>query len=179
MDEIERKSIEGYEGIYDIGNDGSIHRLIPRNRFTPQTPLRHQIDGTGYHRVTLTDAHGKTRTFAVSRLVALAFIGPLPEGHEVNHKDRDKDNNHVSNLEYVTHSRNIQHSWEVGDRRITVARGVDSGNAKLDDQKVKEIRNLHTVDPQTYSQRALAERYGVSHVAIGCILRGTTWTHVK
>lgn len=49
--------------------------------------------------------------------VAHAFLGPRPEGKEVNHIDGNKSNNHFSNLEYVTHSENIKHSYDVLGRK--------------------------------------------------------------
>ena len=50
----------------------------------------------------------------VHSLVALAFIGPRPEGMEVNHKDCDKQNNALNNLEYVTHGENQRHAAQMG-----------------------------------------------------------------
>lgn len=72
---------------------------------------------TGYRTVAVGEG-GKTKTFYVHRLVALAFI-PVPEevrlatsNPEVNHKDGNKDNNAKSNLEWVTAKRNIEHAKE-------------------------------------------------------------------
>ena len=52
------------------------------------------------------------KTFFVHRMVALAFLGVCPPGIVVNHKDLNKLNNRISNLEYVTESRNAQHAKE-------------------------------------------------------------------
>lgn len=57
--------------------------------------------------------NGKTRTLRVNRLVATAFIGPPEEGLEANHIDGDHENNHISNLEWVTFEENMRHVREV------------------------------------------------------------------
>ena len=63
----------------------------------------------GYYRVNI---NGRTRD--VHRLVAEAFLGQPKPGFEVNHKDGNKLNNHVSNLEWVTHLENVQHAYRTG-----------------------------------------------------------------
>jgi hypothetical protein len=57
---------------------------------------------------------GKPQHFYVHRLVAEAFIGPIPEGFEVNHKDGCKTNANADNLEIVTARQNIQHAIRLG-----------------------------------------------------------------
>lgn len=86
----------------------------------------------GYARVRV-GVDGKWKTIHVHRLIALAFI-PKPEGikTEVNHKDRNKLNNAVTNLEWVTHSENIRKAraikpWQTGSRigRAVVVQDID------------------------------------------------------
>ena len=66
------------------------------------------------------------KTHRVHRLVAAAFLGPAPtEDHaQVNHKDGDPSNNRVQNLEYVTPSQNLQHSWMNGRSSNSVTLGI-------------------------------------------------------
>lgn len=70
--------------------------------------LRPGLTG-GYHRVGMTGDDGKRNHFLVHRLVAQAFICPVKEGMIVNHKDGNRINNHVNNLEVVGHATNALH----------------------------------------------------------------------
>lgn len=56
---------------------------------------------------------GVMQSFTVHRLVALVFIGPRPDGHEINHLDGNPSNNALSNLEYVTPIANRHHAFRV------------------------------------------------------------------
>lgn len=96
------KPIKGYEGSYSVTQDGEVFSHIT-NRY-----LSHVYVGKNYHAVSLSK-NGKVKTFTIHRLVAEAFV-PNPENYEtVNHKDRNKDNNHYSNLEWCTNAFNKEH----------------------------------------------------------------------
>lgn len=83
--------------------------------------------------------HNKQKWFSVHRLVAEAFI-PNPDNlPQVNHIDGDKNNNHVSNLEWCTNKYNMQHSWKIGLRSGEKISRY-SGTRKLTEEQVKFIR---------------------------------------
>ena len=94
------KAIKDYEGFYEVSTkDGKV-----RNVKTGHI-LKHDVNIHGYHKVCLSK-NGEQRVFAVHRLVATAFI-PNPDNlPEVDHIDRDKSNNCVENLRWVTKSQN-------------------------------------------------------------------------
>lgn len=62
-------------------------------------------NSAGYYIITLD------HTFTIHEIVADTFIGPRPEGMEIDHKDEDKSNNNVTNLEYVTHAENMRRHY--------------------------------------------------------------------
>lgn len=110
-----RKQIPGYEGLYSISNFGKIWRddkvswgdPIPSGRL-----LKPWLTRNGYLWIQL--GQHKQGRHAIHYLVAITFLGPKPHGYVVNHKDACKTNNHVSNLEYMTHQENSAHAARLG-----------------------------------------------------------------
>ena len=106
------KPIKGYEGLYEISNLGNVKSLGRTDRFNKKWGCRIMKPtyvGKHYKMVRLCK-DGKTKNKKVHRLVAEAFI-PNPDGKpQVNHIDGNKDNNIVSNLEWVTNSENQIHA---------------------------------------------------------------------
>ena len=118
------RDVPGYEGRYQISSIGNV-RCVQRiqhhkngvMRFQPQKNLSICYCKNwkyGYGHVSLTDNAGVQKRTWVHRLVALAFI-PNPENKpQVNHKDGDKRNNRVENLEWCTARENLMHSFNTG-----------------------------------------------------------------
>lgn len=111
------KDIENFEGLYQISNlgrvrsvDRVVHILDPKsnreyNRHFPECIKSTNLDTKGYVMVTLKK-DGKTSRYRIHRLVAKAFI-PNPNNlPQVNHKDENKENNCMSNLEWCTNDYN-------------------------------------------------------------------------
>lgn len=96
----------------------------------------HPAPRQGYMRVKIY-VEGRSRTYNVHRLVAIAFL-PNPERKPVvNHQDLDKGNNRVGNLEWATHAENAQH-WA----KATGRRHHSHPKSKLSPDAVAEIRVL-------------------------------------
>lgn len=98
------KDIDGYEKSYQVSNLGnvrSVERIGENNRKYPMQMLKKRLNWKGYPKVCL-NKHGHKKIFSVHRLVAKAFI-PNPDNlPQVNHKDENKENNNVNNLEWCT-----------------------------------------------------------------------------
>ena len=118
MNEEIWKPIEGYEGLYEVSNTGrvrSIDRYDSRNHFRRGRILKLSYDTVGYLIVGL-HSNGKKKTYLVHRLVAPAFI-PNPDNlPQVNHRDEDKTNNRVENLEWCDSKYNLSY----GTRNIRI-----------------------------------------------------------
>jgi len=115
----------------------------------------------------------KGKRIKTHRLVAEAFLGGCPAGMEVNHIDGDKNNNHVANLEYVTHRDNVIHAFNLGLAALPpINRGSDDGMSKLIEIEVHQIRKMIH---DGRSQRKIAVLFGVSQHTISDINTGKTW----
>ena len=118
MDKVIWKPVVGYEGLYEVSNTGFIKSLnMYRNKEPHLMSLARRKDG--YLKVGLSK-NNITKQFVVHRLVAEAFI-PNPDNLEiVNHKDEDRSNNNVNNLEWCTRSYNQLYSIELHPERKKV-----------------------------------------------------------
>ena len=123
--------IKGYEGIYEISSCGNVRSLDRWINTSPKFGSRRKIKGkqltpvntAGYNGVSLMK-DGKTYRAYIHRLVAETFIPNSKNRKEVNHKDFNRKNNNVENLEWVTHKENIQHSERGHRRRIDIMPAV-------------------------------------------------------
>ena len=123
------KDIPGFEGLYQASNEGRIRSLTRQvyNYIKPGRILKSNIKNSGYLYLSISNGNNKFKHANVHRLVALAFI-PNPDSKpQVNHKDGNRLNNNVDNLEWCTAKENINHS-------------LDSRRYKIGLQKKKETR---------------------------------------
>ena len=106
------KDIKGFEGLYAVTKDGKIWSYGKRNGVGHTGKfLSPSKDRDGYYRISLAKNGIKTYK-RVSRLVLETFV-PNAKKLQVNHKNGIRDDNDLSNLEWVTASENIQHSFSI------------------------------------------------------------------
>lgn len=116
----------------------------------------------------------KYHTLRIHRLVAMAYI-PNPDNlPEVNHKDGDKHNNCVTNLEWCTNLENMRHAWANG--LVYGLKGSQNGRSKLNEGQVKEIKEKYTGKRGEIA--SLAKEYKVSWSLIKLIVTNKNWKHV-
>lgn len=156
---------------YEISDSGRVRRVVGTRGTPAGHELKPAVSKRGYLRYRLYNGSNEWSAPSVHRLVLLAFVGPCPEGQEVNHKDGDKSNNALDNLEYVTPAVNHEHAVTNG----LVAKGEKNGLAKLTAETVREIRDLAG---RGASKRELANLFGVHRTRISQVLLGKAWGHV-
>jgi hypothetical protein len=159
--------VPGYENLYMVSSLGRVMSVpCEQVRGThpyakPGIEVTDHDNGRGY-RVLSLYKNGVQKQYTVHRLVASAFI-PNPEGkREVNHKDGNKANNAVPNLEWVTASENMVHADKVLH--------VTNKNRTLSEEQVIAIRE------DTRTEKEIAEDYGMTQSSINGIRIGKTYS---
>lgn len=170
------QDICGYEGYYQVSNLGRVKSLSRpikargnKDRNFVGRVLKEYKTPEGYLSVNLC-VKNKGKTFLIHHLVAKTFIGDRPERLDINHKNGNKTDNRLGNLEYCTRSENILHAIKKG----LIAKGEKHSNAKLTALQVSEIRELYT--KKEFIQRELAKMYGVSQSVISDIINQKMWS---
>lgn len=130
--------IPGYLGLYEVSDKGRVRSLDRlclgrdgREELHPGKILAPQKLKNGYLEVYLCRGKGKKHR-TIHSLVAEVFLGPRPEGHDVLHKDGNRENNDVANLGYNTRAENLHSTYSYGGKQAT-------GKLSLND--VDEIRD--------------------------------------
>ncbi len=129
-------------------------------------------DAKGYLR-TVFFLNGKYSTVKAHRVVAALWIGEIPVGMTIHHRDFNPANNAVTNLEIITLKENIRHSARAG--RYGKSRGEINGNAKLTADDVRQIRLRRS---RGELQRVLGDEFKISKMSVRRIETRQTWKHV-
>jgi len=166
------KDIKDFEGIYAVREDGEIVSMKTGVDFVLKGGSCH-----GYRSYSLRK-NNKQYQFLGHRLVALAFIDNPKCKKQVNHKDGNKKNNAISNLEWVTNSENLKHAVLTGlititDQHLNLMREKSGKNlaffTKTESENIKTIYRFMAKP----SSRKLAKAYGCSKTTIQKIVNGS------
>jgi hypothetical protein len=169
------KAVVGYEGLYDVSDLGRVKSLLPSKQFpTAGHILKQRRAGQGYTCVMLyKDGVGKNQY--THHLVMRSFVGPCPDGFNINHNDGNKKNNVRTNLEYVTFSENSEHAYRIGLRAPIDPTGERNGNASLTEaQAITIATRLH----QGERPCDVAKDLGVSPGPVYDISSRRKWKHL-
>ena len=166
----EWRPIPRYAGKYEAGSDGSI-----RNASTGYVLSSNARNDGGY--IVVRPSTGRnSRTRFVHILVAEAFIGPKPDGLDVNHINGDKADNRPANLEYVTRSQNMMHAQRTGLVDVAARRTACAlSRSTLDIEDVRQIRSLLADGADA---KSVAARFGVRTYVVNNIRSGRRWAWV-
>jgi hypothetical protein len=174
MSEIQWRDIPGQPG-YQASACGQIRSLERRivfkdgrSRVFPSVILRQSNHSAGYLNVGL----GANNSRTAHTLVAAAFLGER-ENMWVNHKNGNKKDNRIENLEWVSPSDNQRHAVATGlSPKPPLKRGTDQHKARLDEEKVREIRGQYE---NGAGIARLAKEYGVGESTIRNVVRRNSW----
>lgn len=158
---------------YQVSNFGRVRSYKSRN-IVLQVPQvkKSEIDVCGYERVSLCK-NSICKHHKVHRLVAKSFIKNTGEKSEVNHKDGNRINNNVENLEWVSRSENMVHAFRVNGAKPMC--GEKNGHARLSARDVRSIRKLWK--DGGLLQREIAQMYGIARTTVNAIVNGYNWKH--
>ena len=163
------KDVVGYEEIVAITEDGQIWSKRS-NRFL-------KLSLSNGYLTTNTKIGGRTVCLRAHRLVAEAYI-PNPDNKPyVNHKDGNKQNNHVSNLEWCTAKENVQHAYDTG-----LAKGVsgtENSKSKLTEEDVLFIRANYKPYDKEFGSRGLGRKFNVHHTIISRVINNKAYKNIK
>jgi hypothetical protein len=165
------KEIPGYGGRYFINENGDVWSVFKRGLMSPQTDATHP-----YPWVLLRE-NGRSQPRTIYYLMRLTWMPPAPgevgNGGArwcVNHKDGNKLNSHILNLEWTTNSDNARHAWENGLQ----ACGEAKQNSKFTSRQVTTIRLRVKHGESAYS---IAKEFNVTHGTIKKICRFECWRY--
>lgn len=161
---FEWKPIIGYENIYKINDKGSIINCKTKQILSPIYQKR-----SGYYHITLCK-DGIPKIFRLHRLVALHFLEkPKKKRKYINHKNGNKLDNSIENLEWCTAGENLKHAYSSGIMKKRT--GEDSPVSKLKWEDVNNIRK----ELENNIQKNIAKKYNVHQSLISNIKNNKIW----
>ena len=176
--------IKEYEGYYQVSNLGRVKSLkrsyeVERHKSKylynkKEKILSQTTTKLGYKRISL-NKHNKLKSFLVHRLVAKAFIEEIKDKNQVNHKNCNKLDNNLFNLEWVNQSENMKHAYKNGFNHTQNLKGDNHNNKKLNFEEIKEIRRLYKKENTTYLK--LSNKFNTCMSNIGRIIRRERWDY--
>lgn len=164
---------------YEVSDEGevrSVDRTVARNGKPAQIRgklLKPRKHSQGYRSVSMTGQKQAT----IHSLVMEAFVGPRPLGTDINHKNGDKADNRLENLEYCSRSQNMTHAVKTGLMPPPpIKRGTSQHLCRLDEKQVRRIRAWHA---EGGGVAQMARHYDVGESTIRNIVRRTSWAWLE
>lgn len=163
------KPVVGWESVYEVSDMGRVKRGVDSPVWSAGRIKTPQLSPDGYPSLRLVNGR-RGLSCKIHRLVLEAFDRPRPERGEANHKNGNKQDNRIENLEWTTRSYNCWHNYnKLGRERFT---GEKNGRAILTWDIVRAIRKRRE---EGATQPQIAKEFGVYQSMISRILRKETW----
>jgi hypothetical protein len=176
---LERVPVKGYEGVYEVDNSGAVYFIRGFDRLgrkRQKRKLAAHPNTHGYPCVVLTSKDGSRKTITVHRIVLSSFTENVDNLPQVNHKDGNKLNNSLDNLEWCSGACNVQHAYDNGLSKA--ACGERQGHAKLTDDLVYWARTVFLKRDRDFGVVGLNRKLGVCNSVVSEAVRGVTWRHL-
>ena len=144
------KDVVGYEGLYKVSDTGKVRSLERYrdnkngNQVLIKGRLLKQAENLGYKYVSLSK-NGEQKSFRVHRLVAIAFLENKLNKPNVNHKDCNKSNNNVNNLEWCTQKENVWHAFRNGKMEHLAKKNLFYEEENIDYPREQFYRDVHNL----------------------------------
>lgn len=174
----EWRDIPGFEGHYMASNLGRVFS-VPRtdDKGRPQGGKLMAFRLSGKYFAVHLCKNGIRSEHYVHRLILSAFVTIPDKNSVVNHRNGEKIDNRLENLEWVSASENMRHSFRELSRKPSGPRGADHHQAKLTENEVRLIRMIRETEGWTHSRLAL--QFKVSKATIRRIVNRTGWRHIE
>ncbi len=141
--------------------------------------LAFSANRSGYLEAKLYDGDGASKIFSAHSLVMVAFVGPRPKGMEINHRDGERHNNRLPNLEYVTPTANNRDAVERYQHQTRLRHWAKNGEhapgAKYSAEIVREIRRRATTG---ISQSSISRSMEIPIATVHQIVSRRSWRHI-
>lgn len=139
------KPVKGYEGLYEVSNKGNI-KSLNYNKTGNEKVLRPADNGRGYLYVVISK-NGERKNMLIHRAVAEVFLENPYNLPQVNHRDEDKTNNSVENIEFCSCKYNLEYS-KVSQKAVEVTSKPVIQFTK-DGRFVSEYKNIREAERYT------------------------------
>lgn len=149
---------------YQIYDDGTVIRIAHITKYganASRKAVKPCKMANGYYQISLRDNEGKKKVFYLHRLIWEAFYGEIPAGKEIDHKDTNKANNQLSNLQMLSHSMNCKNPISIEKYKISNARDKH----KYDKERLLRARTKEYLDNAIKTYYVLLRRDGTVKIA--------------
>lgn len=179
------KDIIGYENEYQINQFGEIRTLKDSPKLKKYNVLKPQINKRNGYVYQMLYKNGKEKLLRIHRLVAMAFL-PNPNNlPQVNHKDGNKQNNSVDNLEWCEQSYNMKHAFKTGLEKPSEKQ--KAAVRKTNEKKRKRVVRTMGDEKNEYESATVAARknnVGISTICRYCNKKrmpkdGASWQYIE
>lgn len=158
---------------FEISNRGRLRNALTQHIY------KLDVLSSGYHsvRTTLGNRSDKIHIL-IHKAVAYTFL-PNPNNlPEVNHKDGNKTNNNINNLEWCTSHENQQHKYDIGLFDKSKISGENNHASKLTTEDVRYIRDHYIYGSKQFGSYSLAKEFDISKTTVLSIIHNETWIDV-